>query len=90
MDFDKLGSWGELLGCEWDKPYVQELINKVNCAYAADNPSVYPPREDVFRAFELTAPEAVRCLVLGQVILSSAHMGMLGILMCKQVTSPWF
>ena len=41
-----------------------DLFDKVDSAYAQTE--VYPPREDLFSAFSLTPPEAVRVVILGQ------------------------
>lgn len=40
------------------------LYRNVAAAYAAG--VVYPPREEIFSAFDLTPPEAVRVVILGQ------------------------
>ena len=58
------GPWQELLNAETEKPYFSALTDRVAAAYAAGE--VYPPAEDVFAAFRLTPPEAVRVVILGQ------------------------
>ncbi len=66
MNFIQLGAWRPLLESEYQKPYFQQLHERVEAAYAAGNPPVYPLQEDLFRAFELTPPEAVKVVILGQ------------------------
>ena len=56
--------WIHLLEDECDKPYFVELANRVEEAYS--NTIVYPAKQNLFRAFELCAPEDVRVVILGQ------------------------
>lgn len=53
-------SWNALVDCSSFAP-LWERVEKV---YAEG--TVYPPREQMFRAFTLTPPEAVRVVILGQ------------------------
>lgn len=64
MDLSALGPWRPLLETEIQKPYFQELHRRVDEARAAV--TVYPPENEVFRAFALTPPEQVRVVILGQ------------------------
>ncbi|RXS68201.1 uracil-DNA glycosylase [Streptomyces sioyaensis] len=57
-------SWREVLGEEWEKPYVKELSDFVERERA--NGPVYPPREQVFAALEATPYDQVKVLILGQ------------------------
>ena len=57
-------NWKFLLGVELEKEYFTELIENVDVAYS--DTIVYPARENVFRAFELCAPEDVKVVILGQ------------------------
>ena len=57
-------AWLPLLGSEFDKPYWRSLQTFVAAERAAGD--VYPPAGEVFTAFELTPPEEVRVLILGQ------------------------
>ena len=61
---EELGAWQALLQEEFEKPYWRTLAERVDAAYAA--PTVYPPREELFAAFRMTPPEAVRVVILGQ------------------------
>ncbi len=58
---DKLpASWQAFLAL----PVFESLFQNVEQAYASA--TVFPPREQLFRAFHLTAPEDVRVVILGQ------------------------
>jgi len=57
-------AWSDLLGDELSKPYFRALR-----AFVADERSteqIFPPEDEVFTAFELTPPDQVRVLLLGQ------------------------
>ena len=58
------GPWGDLLKEEGCKPYFAALTERVAAARTAAE--IYPPEEETFRAFQLTPPEAVRVVILGQ------------------------
>ena len=47
-----------------DEARFAALSSAVEAAYAAQ--TVYPPHDQLFAALEATAPEAVRCVILGQ------------------------
>ena len=57
-------SWREFLATPLADPAFDSLAGFVEKAY--DKGPVYPPRDAIFRAFELTPPEAVKCVLLGQ------------------------
>ncbi len=57
-------SWHAVLADEMAKPYFNDLIEFV--AHERENSTIFPPEEDLFRAFELTSYDAVRVVVLGQ------------------------
>jgi uracil-DNA glycosylase len=56
--------WRRALGPETEQPYFRELAGFVAAERRAA--TVYPPEEEVFAALELTPPDAVRVVVLGQ------------------------
>ena len=56
--------WRCLLEDEFEKKYFLELTQNVDSAYL--NSVVYPARKNLFRAFELCAPENVKVVILGQ------------------------
>jgi len=60
MELRSLGSWQALLDLDRFAP----LFDRVAQAY--DTQTVYPPREQLFTAFALTPPEAVKVVILGQ------------------------
>lgn len=55
-----MNGWSNYL----DLSGYQALFEKVDHAYACSE--VYPPKEDLFSAFALTPPQAVRVVILGQ------------------------
>lgn len=57
-------AWANLLKAEWEKPYFEKLCRGINDARAGK--TVFPPAPDVFAALNLTVPEDVRCVILGQ------------------------
>ena len=57
MELEKLDAWRPLLAEELKKPYFAALAERVDAAY--ETQTVFPPREELFTAFELTPPEAV-------------------------------
>lgn len=56
--------WKNLLADCLSDPRTQALFSAVEAAY--DTAAVYPPKEQLFTAFQLTAPEQVRVVILGQ------------------------
>lgn len=56
--------WAELLEPFTGTEVFAALEEQVERAYAAGE--VYPPREELFTALQLTAPEQVRVVILGQ------------------------
>lgn len=64
MDISGLGAWQALLSAELQKPYFRELCRRVEEEDAAH--TVFPPKQQRFSAFQLTPPEAVRVVILGQ------------------------
>ena len=57
-------TWQELLKDELQAPYFQGLTAKV--AHARSSKTVYPAKDREFYALEMTPPEAVRAVILGQ------------------------
>lgn len=56
--------WKQLLEVEFEKPYFKELSGKVREEYLKG--PVFPHPSKVFRTFELTKPNDVRVVILGQ------------------------
>lgn len=56
--------WNELLKTEFDKAYFLQLSNFVNSAYLSK--AVYPPKQQVFNAFNLCLPSVLKVVIIGQ------------------------
>ena len=56
--------WLEPLSAEFAKPYYAKLFNTVRDEYQRG--TVYPPPQDIFRAFELTPFSEVKVVIIGQ------------------------
>jgi uracil-DNA glycosylase len=57
-------SWRRALHEEFEKPYFARLMQFVNAEYAAH--TVYPPRGEMFRAFDMCPFCEVKVVILGQ------------------------
>jgi len=57
-------SWEKVLSLEFTKDYYQDLTGFVESEY--EEQTIYPPREQLFRAFELTPFDKVRVVIIGQ------------------------
>ncbi len=57
-------SWKMVLAAEFDKPYYKKLINFVR--HEDSMASIYPPKKERFRAYNLTPFSAVKVVILGQ------------------------
>lgn len=60
--FDK--SWWDILEGEFQKPYYLELRKLLVNEY--ENFEVFPPKEEIFTAFSLTAYDKIKIVILGQ------------------------
>lgn len=56
--------WNEYLHGELHKPYFQKLKTYLEEEYAAN--TIFPPREEIFRALELTSFADTKVVILGQ------------------------
>ena len=56
--------WDELLKEEMNKPYFNELRSRLAEEYREH--TVYPPKEDMFRALEITPYSETKVVILGQ------------------------
>lgn len=56
--------WEPALKAEFAKTYYRELYTKVRDAYAKE--VVYPPADEIFQAYHLTALSDVKVVILGQ------------------------
>ena len=57
-------AWTERLKDEFSKDYYRKLYSFIGVEY--DRTTVYPPREDLFTALNLTPPDRVKVVILGQ------------------------
>lgn len=57
-------SWSAVLQKEWQKPYMEHL--QVFLAQERKEQNIYPPKTDVFNAFNLTPFEKVQVVIVGQ------------------------
>ncbi|MEN9443431.1 MAG: uracil-DNA glycosylase 2 [Bacteroidota bacterium] len=64
MEFIHEKSWADALQAETSKSYFQQLSKFIETEYS--NQQIYPPRNQVFRAFELCPLSQVKVVILGQ------------------------
>lgn len=58
--------WKSLLKDEFDKPYFLNIITNYRVAREKYKNAIFPPNKLIFNAFNLTPPESVRIVILGQ------------------------
>lgn len=58
-------TWHEVIGAQKQEVYFQELIARVQQERLA-GVTVYPPQNEVFKAFKLTSFEQLKVVILGQ------------------------
>ncbi|TMP38621.1 uracil-DNA glycosylase [Pseudoalteromonas rubra] len=58
-------TWSDVLGHEKQEAYFQDTLNYV-AERRAQGVTVYPPQEQVFEAFKVTAFDQVKVVILGQ------------------------
>ncbi|KAH7731440.1 uracil-DNA glycosylase [Aphelenchoides avenae] len=61
----KDSEWKELLSAEFGKPYMKTLFDQLN-AMERKGVKIYPPKESVFTAFNVTPFSKIRVVLLGQ------------------------
>jgi uracil-DNA glycosylase len=66
MYFPTNSSWYPILIDEFNSHYFLALQEKVTQAYLLSDPVVFPPQEQLFKAFEYCPWEQLRVVVLGQ------------------------
>lgn len=59
-----MSAWFDAIGEESQKEYYKTLSKFVNSAYTET--TVYPPKGDIMKALDLTPPENIKCVILGQ------------------------
>ena len=65
MDVRIENTWKEALAGEFEKPYFAQLVRFLHQEKAAGK-MIYPPGNQIFRAFELTPLPQVKVVILGQ------------------------
>ena len=66
MFFPKETSWHRVLKDEFKSPYYAQLQNKVEDAFKQTPERIFPPKPQIFKAFELCPWEDLRVVILGQ------------------------
>ncbi|XOV95127.1 MAG: uracil-DNA glycosylase [Bacteroidota bacterium] len=64
MDVKIESGWGEALKDEFSKPYFSELVDFVKKEYSEK--TVFPPGNQIFRAFDLCPIDQVKVVIIGQ------------------------
>lgn len=59
-----MSEWKNAIGEEANKEYYKNLSRFVNGEYRTH--TIYPPRDKIMRALDLTPPHNVKCVILGQ------------------------
>jgi uracil-DNA glycosylase len=57
--------WADILGQEKQQPYFEQMMQFVQSERIAGK-TIYPPKQDVFNAFDLTELAKVKVVILGQ------------------------
>lgn len=64
MNFDIDKDWFEFIGDEFKKEYFLKLSEFVDNEYKTK--TIYPAKENIFRAFNLVKPQDVKVIIIGQ------------------------
>ena len=56
--------WDNILSKVFESPGYHEFIDKINKEY--DNKIIYPPKEDIYKAFKNTSFKDVKVIIMGQ------------------------
>ena len=66
MNLKLENSWQELLAAEMQKPYFKQLIEFIEQEYLNKQTKIFPPENQVFRAFNDCPIDKVKVVILGQ------------------------
>jgi uracil-DNA glycosylase len=66
MNLKLENSWQELLAAEMQKPYFKQLIEFIEQEYLNKQAKIFPPENQVFRAFNDCPIDKVKVVILGQ------------------------
>ena len=64
MNYKVNNNWDIILKDEYEKEYFKNLLNYINEEY--DNKTVYPLKENIFKALEYTDYNDIKVVILGQ------------------------
>jgi uracil-DNA glycosylase len=64
MDVNIHPSWANILNEEFNKPYFKELTKFIDEAYAQSK--CFPPKEQIFEAFNACSFETIKVVIIGQ------------------------
>lgn len=65
MDVTIEPNWKVALQAEFSEPYFEDLAIKLKSAKAA-NKTIYPPGKSIFYAYDITPPDDVKVVIIGQ------------------------
>ncbi len=60
-----MNTWTDILDQEKQQPYFQQIMRFVESERSAGK-IIYPPKKDVFNAFNITKLDKVKVVILGQ------------------------
>lgn len=66
MEFPSSNSWYSFLKEALSEDYFLKLQEKLNLAYNVNPDQIFPPRSQIYRAFELCPIEQLKVVILGQ------------------------
>ena len=66
MGIDVHASWNVFFECERSKPYFQDLIYFLDDVYSNPETKIFPPKDQVFRLFEMADASDIKVVVIGQ------------------------
>jgi len=65
MDVKIQSEWKAILNEEFEKPYFNNLVSEIKKEIASGE-TIYPPGSMIFKAFELTPPDTLKVVIVGQ------------------------
>ena len=66
MNLNLENSWQELLATEMKEPYFKQLIEFIEKEYLRKKTKIFPPENQIFRAFNDCPVDKVKVVILGQ------------------------
>ena len=64
LDYNINNGWSGFFEEQKRQEYFKDLASFVDAEY--ENNTVYPPRENIFKAFELTDTDDIKLVIMGQ------------------------